>query len=479
VSGGTAAAQTGETPSAVVARAWALLDRYLDKGSVWEQGVAVIALAGVGTPEAMVRVDRVAQSASPTRATALRSLAWSGRAEYLPAIASAIADPDRSVRIEAIAGLNAIRDPAVLPLLQHALASDDSETVERAGGAAGTLGALAFPLMLDVLDTGNRHARAHVALALSARLDPSLRPDAAESLDALRRLHPERILRQTLQDSESWASTNAALMLARLGDPAAVPVLRAVAAGSDRNGRYLAMGALNALGVAGYLSALVDLLHSADSDASAGAMRGLQSFPTATVREVLLRAWLEPGPLAVRAPAFAGLTARVTPADERMLRAGLRDPETAIRITAARKLLSLFPSDTESVGALEAVVLTDPVWPNLLVDEIATAAPERGAAILQRLWPESNEAAAKTFNGGGLSLIYVAGKLGDRQFIPKLEALLGAEQNVDEFVVNALLALGGPDVAGILVRAMDSPYSAARIKTAAGVIRLYSGNSPH
>jgi hypothetical protein len=64
----------------------------------------------------------------------------------------------------------------------------------------------------------------------------------------------------------------------------------------------------------------------------------------------------------------------------------------------------------------------------------------------------------------------------DREAVPPLGVLFGPDHTLNHRVARALVAIGSVDAAAgrVLVQAMDSPHSTARIHAAAGVINLYS-----
>ena len=60
--------------------------------------------------------------------------------------------------------------------------------------------------------------------------------------------------------------------------------------------------------------------------------------------------------------------------------------------------------------------------------------------------------------------------------VPALGVLFGPDHTLNHRVARALVAIGRVDAAGgrVLVQAMDSPHSTARIHAALGVINLYT-----
>lgn len=471
-------------PAVAVPKAWVILTSALDTGALQDQLAAVSALTAAGTPRALEVFERVAREGSPpVRSTAIWYLPVENRSKYLPIVADALKDPDLNVRRKAIHRLGSIRDPRTLPLLQNVIMSGDVDTIEYAVGSARLLGSPAFGMLLEALDRGGEGTRGPVIRTIDVLVSAGNSSTAADNLETLRRLRPERILIKALDASDSLVRVLAALILARLGDNAGVDELvRASTLADPKFGtivsRHYAMAALHALGRPGYLAPLAAALEHPEQRVRLDAALAMRSFAHPSMYDIWNATWRGTLPMDVRYWAFHGLVA-LRGADLGMLRAGLVDREPSIRLRAAEALLALGP-DAAAVDALERLAAdAEPRTRSLAQGFLSTKGdPRRTAVVARSLLPKAEDL-ARMRSGHvydpeyRLSVVHTLGVVQDREAVPALGALFGPDWTLNSYVSRALVAIGDDLARRTLVRAMDSPHSTARIHAAGGVISIY------
>jgi len=469
-------------PAVAVPKAWAILTSAVQTGTLQEQLFGVAALAAAGTPRALDLFERVAREGPPTvRSTALWYLPIENNSKYLPLVAEALKHPDLEVRRRAIEALGRIRDPRTLPLLQNVIMSGDANTIEYAVGSARLLGPVAFGVLLQGIEKGGEGTRGPAIRTIDVLVSPGNSSTAADNLEALRRLSPERILIKALDDSNSLVRVLAALILVRLGDETGADELVGVLTADDPKfgtivSRHYAMAALHALGRPGYLPALAKALEHAEQRVRLDAALAMRSFPHSAMYDVWNATWRSTAPFDVRYWAFQGLIA-LRGADRELLRAGLVDREPTIRLTAAEQLLTLGP-DAVAVDTLEGLA-AEPRTRGRALNLLSTNGdPRRTGIVARSLLPKSEDLTriSREVNemDNWLTAIHTLQAVQDREAVPAVGALLGPEQNVNLGVVRALVAIGDDAARRTLVRALDSAHSAARIHAAGGVISVYA-----
>jgi hypothetical protein len=483
----TAYAQSisSEEQASRVTRAWALLRRTLETGTFIDQANVVFAIAAIESAAAMSWLEQVARSKSSMRPVAVGQLAKSGRPEFVPLVREALADPDPYVRREAVQYIG--RSPDAEGLLRDLLISGDPELAGYAANRARWQeGAAAASLLLDMIAEGHAAARAAAAMELYSALQSGR--DSAQVLDELRRRQPEKVLTNTLRDSDPVVRAWGALLLARLGNAAGTRELTSIVMNQDRNFTYRAVAALNFLGVPGYRERLVAALMAADRDTRMGAINGLEAFPAAASSVVFQQVLAGPVTPDVRYAAFRHVAKATTTVDAARLHPALADSDRSMRLLAAQRLLELGP-DARSVDVLETMILDSVEQgesPRMMLGLFAEhAEPARARALLRSLLPKSASEMSSNqqdvhFFADVMGVIVYLERLGDREAVPAIAALFGAEQNVNQRVVHALVALARRDAGDTLTAAMDTaPHLNARIHAAAGVIRLYGVQSPN
>jgi HEAT repeat protein len=474
-------AQDSRDRNEVVQKAWAIVISALDVPNLQEQAAAVSALSAVDVPRALELVERVARGAEPSlRSTAL----W-----YLPAnarnprvlISEALKDSDVEVRRRAIEVIARFRDPQMLPLLQDVILSGDPDTLESAVSSARRLGPMAFGALLESVDKGGQRTREAAIRGIDwivSEDDPST---AADNVEALRRLRPERVLIKALDDNSSAVRAFAALILARLRNGAGADELVRMSEASDPKfgtivSRHYAMAALHVLGRPGYLAALAKALEHLEQRVRLDAAMALRSFAHPSMDQTWYATWRGTSPDDVRYWAFRGLVV-LRGGDRELLHAGLVDRDRSIRLRAAEALLA-HGSDPAAVQTLEALAL-EPSTRLLALSFLSTKGdPVRTAMVARSLLPDADDL-VRMRSGHGydpeyrLIVVNTLGAVRDSEAITALAALFGSDSTLNSYVARALVAIGDDGAGRALVRTMDSTHSTARIHAAAGVISVY------
>jgi HEAT repeat protein len=358
--------------------------------------------------------------------------------------------------------------------------SGNVETIESAVGSARLLGPFAFDVLLQGIEKGDDRTRAPAIRTIDALVSPGNSANASDNLEALRRLRPEGILINALDDADRSVAVLAALILARLGDDAGADELARVATAADPKfgtimSRHYGMAALHALGRPGYLPILVKALEHADQHIRVDAALAMRSFAHPSMYDAWNATWRGNAPSDVRSLSFQGLVA-LRGSDRELLRAGLADRDPRIRLRAAEALLAL-GSDTAAVDTLERLA-TETGTRNLALGLLITKGdPRRTAVVARSLLPKPEDLArmhGQLYDPEyRLTVVYTLGEVKDAGAVAALGALFGPDWTLNSYVARALVAIGDESARRALVRAMESPDSVARIHAAGGVISLY------
>ena len=309
------------------------------------------------TQRALDVVIRTATLGSPPDRSVALGLLPTQDATYLPLFTSALDDPDVTVRRTAVGRLGFLRDAQALGPLHDVLMRGDADTVMSAAGSARNQGTAAFGMLLRCIEQGGEATRAAALWTISALVDAGISVSAARSLEALRRLTPNTVLRGALADPS--VRSQAALILARLGDEAGVAELVRMSEATDPRlgtvvSSYHGMAALNALGRPVFLARLETALRDADPRVRATASLALRSFPHPSVDRIWTAVW--EGTSDVRYDAFGSLISANSPPSSTLLRRGLADANPFIRFRAAETTLGMGP-DPASLRILEALAM--------------------------------------------------------------------------------------------------------------------------
>ena len=315
---------------AAVQRAWRLLTTALESGNLDEQRVAIVALSRAGTPRALSLVESVARTgSSSTRRVALAVLPE--QPSYLPLLTEGFQDQDDDTRRVVIHKLGQVRDPRSVLLLQDILMAGDPALVESVSSSIRALAPLSLPALLQCLATCAELARQKAAITLHVMLAPVFpHEDARGNFEAFRRLSSEPVLVKCLDDPHPDVRLSAALVLARLGNPAGVDELvRATrdARSSSVLSKYVAMAALNALGRPGYLAPLVTGLSDAERAVRSDAAFGMRAFPHPSLYGAVMSVWRATSDF----PAFIVLLSLGGSTDRALLRDALANKDPAVR----------------------------------------------------------------------------------------------------------------------------------------------------
>jgi HEAT repeat protein len=468
-------------PDVAVPKAWSLLTAALDAADLQEQLTAVLALTIAGTPRALDLFERVAQTGTaPVRNTALFYLPSNANRDYLALVAARLNDSDLAVRQRAVERLTRFRTDRALALLQDVIANGDDGTIESAVGSARNLGASGIGPLLRGMESMNDRAVVASVRTLDVLIDPMFSSAATENSRSLRAHHPEVVLANALQHSDSQVRILAALIAARLGSDAGADELIRTSESADLKlgtifSGYHAMAALNSLGREGYRERLSAALHDPDERVRRTAASALSSFPHPSTVTLWSELWR--GTSDLKYQAFDGLI-RQGPFDVKLVRQGLRDSDPHIRLRAAEEILTRGP-DTEALEVVES--LTRVAMTRIRALDVLTRRgdPQRTATLARSLLPTVLEDDARMVGGGydpgyRLAVVHTLEVVRDRDAVPVLGTLFGPDRNLNDRVVQALVAIDGDTARETLVRAMDSRDGSARILAAAGVIHLYA-----
>ena len=159
----------------------------------------------------------------------------------MPLLVKALNDENASVRRGAAKALGKIGDPVAVPVLREAL--QDRSVVQEAAIALTQIDAPeALQILISALSDTDSTVRDHASDALADMNPPP--KDAAPALIAV------------LNDTEPWVSRHAARALGKIGDPAAVPMLRKNLTHRNPRIREAAIGLLKEIGTPEALKAV-------------------------------------------------------------------------------------------------------------------------------------------------------------------------------------------------------------------------------
>ncbi len=271
------------------------------------------ALQKVEDPRALNALQSLAADEQPyTRAFAVKGLGALKDRASLPILAPLAMSGDRVVAVEAIRALGSIGDPAgavaLLKIIQERRA-DPALRLEAVRAAAGTGGAGANDIMLDLLSDPNPGIRA-AALQSSAVLDPegfvtvlsgldvdpawAVRASQASVLGTLRPELGLARLKSMLNDSDQRVIPSVLASLVKIGDQAAASTALERLRADDPGVRAAAariVGELKPDGGASALAAGYDTgLRDTTYIARAAALNALARYGAADARPVLTRA---------------------------------------------------------------------------------------------------------------------------------------------------------------------------------------------
>ena len=189
-----------------------------------------------------------------SRERGMKDIAKSGRREAFDIMVKGLDDSYQGVRVAAIQGLGATRDPRIVPLLSR-LAEDPNQSVigYQARQALLQLGDSAVSVFADLLGSSNREVRESAAAALEFDFsEQALRSVLPQMLAAFpkgiwnvrlslsnaigKACDPRAIsvLADALHDDDENVRVRAIIALGRIADARAVEALRAFSPGSDR-----------------------------------------------------------------------------------------------------------------------------------------------------------------------------------------------------------------------------------------------------
>ena len=476
----------------VTGKAWAILDTAVQSDQLSDRVAGLTAMAvaahlehersgsSARTQRALDVVARTATLGSPPDRSVALGLLPTQDATYLPVFTSALDDPDVTVRRAAVGRLGFLRDAQALGPLQDVLMRGDADTVMAAAGSARNQGTAAFGMLLRCIEQGGEATRAAALWTISALVDAGISGSAVSNLEALRRLTPNIVLRGAMADPS--VRSQAALILARLGDEAGVAELVRMSEATDPRlgtvvSSYHGMAALNALGRPVFLARLETALRDADQRVRATASLALRSFPHPSVDRIWTAAW--EGTSDVRYDAFGSLISANSPPSSTLLRRGLADANPFIQFRAAETTLGMGP-DPASLRTLETLAMDPAIRLRALPVLLRLGDPIRTAAVARSLLPKTPEDLARMRGGEvydpeyRLVAISILETVRDGEAVSELAALLGPDSTLNSRVARALAAIGGVAARRALVRAMDHPERNVRIYAAGGV--LAAGN---
>lgn len=177
---------------------------------------AVRALGRLHVEEARPLIDRLAEAQSELRTAAIEALGMLGGKESMPTIMAAYAADDQGLRVAAVQALAATREPEGLSAIVFAMSNDPSSLVREVASRA-------------IVEMGTDRAAAELRkLAVDPAQPAGPRARAVSSYSNLRGKAAVGDLVKLVEDPADEVADEAAVGLARLRDPAAVPHLIAM-----------------------------------------------------------------------------------------------------------------------------------------------------------------------------------------------------------------------------------------------------------
>jgi HEAT repeat protein len=192
---------------------------------------AVIALAEIGGEETLAPLRRALASPSPwIRGQAASYIGENLRGALAPEVGELVSDSNPHVRLAAVEALRALSDPASFPYFMAAT-TDASEDIAHA--AVGAL-----------VNLGDPRALKRIVLLADSE-EPDLRHEVAKAIVAFGAMdeYPEVVAR-LVADRTPMVARGLAVALYEHPSPAALPVLRDLAAAEDARLRRLTVRAL-------------------------------------------------------------------------------------------------------------------------------------------------------------------------------------------------------------------------------------------
>lgn len=403
------------------------------------------------------------------RRAALRLAGWSDDPAAAALLAAGLADPSRTVREAALAGIGQQRLRPEPPseagaALAEAVSAAAARAPAVAAGAAEGLAAAEAPVRAGALAVVQwAGAAEHAAAAAAAAEDELLRPLAAEALAALGPAAAAP-LAAALDGLGPAAATVALSALAGAGDPRALPALVAALATDDEEARGTALEALARLGDPRAVPAVAALLE-AEPLTAAAAVAALSALAERgpAARDAALAACRAAPP----GPAVYRLLGRLGDArDVLALREGLRAPHRGTRVAAAGALAALCgraPLESAEVPELlDALDDADAAVRAAAAQALGALAGGAGGGAAPGRGEATRALAAALHDPEGVVRAMAALALGRcraREYAPHLAALVddpGTPAEAAAAALHALAELGAADPAA-LGRALAHP----------------------
>jgi HEAT repeat protein/beta-lactamase regulating signal transducer with metallopeptidase domain len=311
-----------------------------------------------GTPEAPVKPAKEAQGDKTDRTTiALEGPApapqrQDPRPDAVAALVNALDDPDRQVRLSALASLAEMNDVRAVPGAMQALTSDDPEMRRNAVYLLGEMGdRRALPGLLPLLDDPDRQVRrtaaralgefqdstaiAALSRALQTDSDPEVRKTSAWALGEIEDPRAIPALVQALQSDESAeVRATAAWALGEIQDASALDALGAAVRDENPDVRRQSIRAIGEIDDRRAVPVLVPLLDDGDPEVRKLAVWALSELEDPSTLDALGRATTDSN-VEVRRMAFRGLGELEDPRGIDYLVVGLQDADPEIRARAA------------------------------------------------------------------------------------------------------------------------------------------------